>query len=101
MGRKKNARQGAFGKSQPDLKEIEAHRVKRMKEQQTFDPDTPRCGTCVYYTRGTDSMRRTEAKKGWGIDHLQRCTFGNFYTTNLGLCDEWRNKAGERITGED
>jgi len=101
MSRKKNARQGAFGKAPPDLVAMEALRIKRVKHEQGFDPDTPRCGTCIYYAQGSAAMRRLDIKRGRGIGHLQRCTFGNFHTTNLGLCNEWRNKAGECLGGSD
>ncbi len=65
--------------------------------RQSYDPDTPRCGNCLYYTLGTHKRRREEARKGRGITHLQRCTFGDFHTSPVGLCDEWRNRAGERL----
>lgn len=77
--------------------QAELDRVARRQVEQDYDPDPPRCGTCLYFTLGSWSQRAVEAKKGRGIEHLQRCTFGNFHTTNLGLCNEWRNKAGERL----
>lgn len=73
-----------------------ARRARAMHEQ-GFDPDPPRCGTCVYYTRGSAALRRLEAKRGRGISHLQRCTFGNFLTTYLAVCDEWHSRHGEKI----
>lgn len=78
----------------------ERARVERKKAQQDYDPDPPRCGTCLFFTLGTWSQRANEAKKGRGIEHLQRCTFGDFRTTTRAVCDEWRNKAGERIADQ-
>lgn len=75
----------------------ERARVERKRAEQGYDPEPPRCGTCLFFTLGTWSQRAIEAKKGRGIEHLQRCTFGNFHTTTRAVCDEWRNKDGERI----
>lgn len=76
-------------------------RISRAHAQQDYDADPPRCGTCLYFALGTWSARRLAAKKGRGTDHLQRCTFGNFHTSPTAVCNEWRNRAGERIdTGE-
>lgn len=72
-------------------------REETAKAAQGYDPDAPRCGTCIYFTLGSHKRRREEARKGRGIDHLQRCTFGNFRTSTKGLCDEWRTKDGERL----
>lgn len=77
----------------------ELERVVRRQTEQDYDPDPPRCGTCLYFTLGSWSQRAIEAKKGRGIEHLQRCTFGNFHTTVRGVCDEWRTRAGERLEG--
>lgn len=60
----------------------------RAMREQGFDPDPPRCGTCVYYTQGSASQRRLKAKRGRGISHLQRCIFRSFLTTYLAVCDE-------------
>lgn len=74
-----------------------AEREEARKRQQGYDPDPPRCGTCVYYTLGSHRERSLERKRGRSADHLQRCTFGDFRTTYKGVCDEWRNRDGERL----
>ncbi len=79
----------------------ELARIAIRRSQQDYDPDPPRCGTCLYFTLGTWSRRKEEARKGRGIEHLQRCTFGDFHTTPRAVCDEWRNKEGERIENDE
>lgn len=74
-----------------------AQREQERKVAQGYDPDTPRCGTCIYFTLGPHKRRREESRKGRGIDHLQRCKFGDFRTSPKGLCNEWRTKDGERL----
>lgn len=75
----------------------ELSRIAQRRAQQDYDPDPPRCGTCLYFTLGPWSKRAIEAKKGRGIEHLQRCTFGDFHTQAKAVCDEWRDKSGERL----
>jgi hypothetical protein len=75
----------------------ELRRIERAKAEQDFDPDPPRCGTCLYFCRG-GKQARLEARNGRGVDHLKRCTFGNFRTTERGVCDSWHNSQGETIT---
>lgn len=69
----------------------------RAKSAQGYDPDPPRCSNCIYYTRGTRSERETAQRAGRSINAAQRCTFGNFHTDPVGVCNEWRNRAGETI----
>ncbi|MFT3806062.1 hypothetical protein [Arenimonas sp.] len=78
----------------------ELRRIERKKREQDFDPDPPRCGTCLYFSQGPAKQRREAAKRGRGIEHLQRCTFGNFRVTYKGVCDEWRNRQGDKIEQE-
>lgn len=78
-----------------------------------YDPSTPRCGTCLYFKRrrlhpGMTTVQQRRTKKGVirvkvleKRDHVNPmvwiCQFGNFETTNVGLCDEWRTTDGERL----
>lgn len=69
----------------------------RQKSAQDYDADPPRCANCIYYTRGTRSEREVAQRAARSIDAAQRCTFGNFHTSPVGVCNEWRNRAGETI----
>lgn len=75
--------------------------IDARKRQQGYDPDPPRCCTCVYFTRGTNSERTILKKKGIDPSAAERCVFGDFRTTPSALCDEWRNRAGDRLQKPD
>lgn len=76
-------------------------REEARKRGQGYDKDTPRCGTCLYFTMGTCQERALARRRGYGFEALQRCTFGDFQTSPVGLCDEWRNRAGDRLQKPD
>ena len=76
-------------------------REEARKREQGYDPDIARCGNCLYFTMGTEQERALARKRGYGFSALQRCTFGDFNTTPVGICDEWRNRAGERLQTTD
>lgn len=76
---------------------LEKLRVERRKKQQDYDGSTPRCGTCVYYRQESHSKRKLARRKGHAPTFY--CTFGNFPTTYVGLCNEWHSRDGEKLAG--
>ena len=103
----------------PDLKarilaNRDEARLARAKAEQDYDGDPPRCLTCVYFKRqplvpyvertlkGRSSKKVRQLKIKARAHHdrnpiVDRCTFGNFQVNGYGVCNEWRNRAGERI----
>lgn len=86
------------------------------KTEQGYDPDPPRCFTCVYfrhekpkfYAERTVRQRSGKlktitvrnSKKERASNYVTRCTFGNFDTTGRGVCDQWHSRSGETIETE-
>lgn len=86
--------------------------AERAKRQQDYDPNPPRCFSCIYFRRAPlkqfvqrtvtsrSGKKRTvlvPLKKGRVNPVIETCTFGNFEVVGRGVCDEWRNRAGERL----
>ena len=87
-----------------------------QKIQQDYDPDPPRCETCVYWTYGPqDKYLERQVKDNNGKvrtvrfkkrshptrnPRVDRCTFGNFKVSRHGVCNEWHSRKGERIAEE-
>jgi hypothetical protein len=83
------------------------------KAEQDYDPDPPRCRTCVYFRHEPEILKieRTLKRRGGKTKTVMvparahpsrnplvmRCTFGNFKVSAQGICNEWRNHAGERV----
>lgn len=81
--------------------------------EQDYDPDPPRCFTCVYfrhekprvYVERTIRMRSGKtktimvrnSKKERASDFVTRCSFGNFATTGKGVCNQWHSRTGETL----
>lgn len=88
-------------------------RIERAKQQQDYDPNTPRCASCVFCRteKATPYLERTwvtrsgkqKTQRVRNRTHplrnplVDRCTFGNFIVSRNGVCNEWRNREGERI----
>lgn len=88
-------------------------RAERAKLAQDYDPDPPRCLTCVYYRyerreqfgerqvttrRGKVKTVRFRKKANPLTNPLvDRCTFGNFTVKRYGVCDEWHGRDGDVI----
>lgn len=66
-------------------------REKLNQRLQDYDPDPPRCFSCVYFQR---KFQRRPAMPHKPID---RCTFGNFPTNYNAVCNEWHGRDGARI----
>lgn len=86
------------------------------KAEQDYDPNPPRCYECVYFSRrpvkdftertvttrkGTKKVVKVPVRRSRANPVVERCTFGNFEVTGRGVCNEWRNRNGERIEGDD
>lgn len=83
------------------------------KAAQNFDPDPPRCMTCVYFRREPHTLHRFVSRpnrRGNMVTRkvplrkdpilnpiVDRCSFGNFLTKPHAICDEWHSRAGEVI----
>ena len=88
-------------------------RTAQAKRAQDYDPNPPRCLTCVYHRyeqerryverriTGRNGRIRVQRFKilGFPIKNpmVDRCTFGNFIVKPSGVCDEWHSRDGERI----
>ena len=91
-------------------------RTASRKAQQDYDPDPPRCETCVYWTYGPQDKYLERQVKGRSgkvrtvrfkqrihptrNPRVDRCTFGNFKVSRYGVCNEWHSRQGERIADE-
>jgi len=62
---------------------------------QGYDPDPPRCFTCVYF------QRRFNRRPSMPHKTVERCTFGDFTVTHRGVCDEWHGRDGSRIAAPE
>ena len=78
---------------------LDVERVAKKKREQAYDPDPPRCRTCIYYARGP-ARNRSYSNKGIRKEE-EHCSFGNFKTQYFAVCDEWRSKAGETVARLD
>lgn len=92
-------------------------KAEAQKVSQRFDPEPPRCITCVYFRREPHTLFKTEQRKnrrGQLVTRkvplrkdailnpiVDRCSFGNFLTKPHGVCDEWHSKTGETIEKEN
>jgi hypothetical protein len=94
-----------------DFQAKEAERIARAMREQDYDATPPRCVDCLYFRRERRTVER-EVRGRSGCVHLvrvpvrkrmgpaamiERCTFGNFEVSARGVCDEWRDRNGERI----
>jgi hypothetical protein len=80
------------------VKELRAQikmKVVTAKDEQGYDPDPPRCFTCVYCRRN-----RNKCPCMPHSDVLM-CTFGNFKINPAGLCDKWHGRDGTKLEGAD
>jgi hypothetical protein len=90
--------------------------TEEAKAQQDYDPNPPRCFECVYYQRklrkeyeerqgitrrGKPIVRKVQLPRNRANPMIERCTFGNFEVTGKGVCNEWRNRNGERIQSDE
>ena len=91
--------------------------MKDPKAEQDYDPNPPRCFTCVYFRHEkprcyverkirlrsgkVKTIMCRNPKKERASNFVTRCTFGNFEVTGKGVCNEWRNRDGERIQGHE
>lgn len=91
-------------------------RISAAKIEQDYDPDPPRCHTCVYFRREPHTLFKVitrKSRKGRLITSrvplrkhpltnplVDRCSFGNFLTKPHALCNEWRTRDGDRLAPE-
>lgn len=85
----------------------------RMQEQD-YEPDTPRCLTCVYFKRepldnalnlvqrrsrrGNLIMVKLPPSRRRRVNPIvEKCTFGNFQVKPGGVCKEWHGRDGAKL----
>lgn len=92
---------------------IDDDKAEHAKRSQDYDPNPPRCVTCVYHRHERQDRyieREVRSRKGklrivrfkqkvhpLKNPMVDRCTFGNFIVKRAGVCNEWHSRDGERI----
>lgn len=88
-------------------------RTAKAHAAQDYDPNPPRCATCVYWKQGPQDRYLERQVKGRSgkvrtvrfkqrahptrNPIVNRCTFGNFRVSLHSVCNEWHSREGERI----